>query len=70
MAFFKKYKQPILITVILIICFFPTFLFAFYKNREFVDIGLLATSILSVIFVLPIYNMATNYAKMKKEKKD
>jgi len=69
MDFFKKYRQPILITIFLVICFFPTFFFAFYKNREFVDIGLLSTSILSVIFVLPIYNLAINYSKSKKEKK-
>lgn len=68
MDFFKKYRQPILITIILLICLFPTLFFAFYKNREFVDIGLLSTSILMVIFVLPMYNMAVKYSKAKKEK--
>lgn len=68
MDFFKKYLQPILISIILLICIFPTIFLAFYKNREFVDIGLLSTAILLVIFVLPMYNMAINYSKAKKEK--
>ena len=66
--FFQKYRLLIMIFVVVLICLLPTLILAFYKNREFIDIGLLATAILFVIFVLPIYNMGTEYAKIKKER--
>jgi len=65
--FFVTYKLLIEIAVITLICLLPTLILVFYKNREFVDIGLLSTAILFVIFVLPIYNRATKYSKSKKK---
>lgn len=66
--FFEKYRLLIMLFALVLLCLLPTLILAFYKNREFVDIGLLATAILFVIFVLPIYNMGTKYAKIKKER--
>jgi hypothetical protein len=65
--FFETYRLLIEIAVIVTICLLPTLILVFYKNREFVDLGLLSTAILFVIFVLPIYNRGTKYAKSKKK---
>jgi hypothetical protein len=65
--FFVTYRLLIEIAIITLICLLPTLILVLYKNREFVDIGLLSTAILFVIFVLPIYNRGTKYSKSKKK---
>ncbi|MBM7453388.1 hypothetical protein JN09_000714 [Acholeplasma morum] len=49
-----KQKHIYFIVLYLVICLLPTIFTLFYQGREFVDLGLLITTILIVIFVLPI----------------
>lgn len=66
--FLKKNRTLITIIIMIEICLLPTEIFLFYKQREFIDLGLLLTSILFVIFTVPIYNLVRKYNKEKEIK--
>lgn len=65
--FFKKYKVPIIIVIIIEICLIPFEVLLFYQNRDFVDLGMLISAILLIIVVVPIYNLIKRNTKMEKE---
>ena len=64
--FFKKYKSLLLILLYIEISFLPTQILFFYRNREFLDIGMLLTSILVIAFTAPVYNVVKKYSNDKK----
>lgn len=62
----KEFRDLIFIIVAGIICVLPTLVTLFYKKRHFVDLGLLLTAILFVIFIIPIYQARKRIIESKK----
>lgn len=68
--FFTRNKNLLLMFLILELCLLPAEILLFYKNREFVDIGLLLTAIFLIAFVIPMYNLLLKHNESKKENKE
>jgi uncharacterized membrane protein (DUF373 family) len=64
--FLKKHGQLILAIAFIEICLLPTEFTLFYDNRAFIDLGLLLTAVLFVIFIIPIYNAIGRYLEARK----
>ncbi len=64
--FIKKHRVLLTILLYAEIAFLPTEILLFYRNREFVDIGMLLTSFLIIIFTVPVYNIVKKYSDEKK----
>ena len=65
--FFKNYKYLIYVGIMVVICLLPSFFFFFYKERTYIDAGLLFTALFFIIFVIPIYNNFSRHLEYKKE---
>lgn len=64
--FFNKYKNIIIILIYVEIALLPTQILLFYKDREFVDIGMLISAVLLVIFTVPVYNLVKRQSDKNK----
>ncbi len=68
--FLQKHGQLVKTIIFVEICLLPTEFTLFYENRNFIDLGLLITAVLFVIFVIPIYNAIGKYLENLKKYKN
>lgn len=64
--FLKTNKDLILAISYIVIALIPTIITAFVKGRIYVDLGLLLTAILTIIFIVPIVNAFKRNANKSK----
>jgi len=65
--FWAHYGSLTKMVLLIVLCILPTVVLLFYQNREFIDIGLLLTSILFVAFILPINKQRKIFLENRKK---